>query len=60
MCAAFIAQQQGIALDTALKKVPDSINDVWLVVAEFAVEAWGQDVDERFDGLARRYRGPVM
>jgi hypothetical protein len=36
MCAAFVAQQQGIALNTALNKVPDPVGDLWLVVAEFA------------------------
>jgi hypothetical protein len=45
LCAAFVAQQQGIRLDTALKKVPDPIADTWLVVAEFAREAAMQDID---------------
>ena len=36
MCAAFIAQQQGVALNTALKKVSEPVGDLWLVVAEFA------------------------
>ena len=36
ICAAYIAQQQGIALDTALKKVSDPIGDLWFLVAEFA------------------------
>ena len=36
MCAAFIAQQQGIALSTAFKKVEDPIGDLWLVLAELA------------------------
>jgi len=31
MCAAFVAQQQGMALDIALKKVPDAIDDLWLL-----------------------------
>jgi hypothetical protein len=36
MCAACIAQQQGIALETALRKVSDPIGDLWFLVAEFA------------------------
>ncbi len=36
LCAAFIAQQQGISLSTAFKKVEDPIGDLWLVLAEFA------------------------
>jgi hypothetical protein len=34
ICAAFIAQQQGIALNTALKKVSPPIGDLWLMLAE--------------------------
>ena len=45
MCAAFIAQQQGIALDTAFKKVPDPVADCWLFVAEFARDATMQTAD---------------
>jgi hypothetical protein len=36
MCAAFIAQQQGITLSTAANKVTESVGDRWLIVAEFA------------------------
>lgn len=36
ICAAFIAQQQGIALSTAFKKTSQPIGDLWLMVAEFA------------------------
>ena len=36
MCAAYIAQQQGTALETALRKVSDPIGDLWFLVAEFA------------------------
>jgi hypothetical protein len=45
-CAAFIAQQQGIEVSTAFEKVPDQILNVWLVVAEFAREAWKQNEAE--------------
>jgi hypothetical protein len=60
MCAAFIAQQQGIALSTAFKKVPDPILDLWLVVAEFAYRAWTQNIDQLFGRSEDRGAGPVM
>jgi hypothetical protein len=34
VCAAFIAQQQGIRLDTALRKIEDPVGDLWLLMAE--------------------------
>jgi hypothetical protein len=43
--AAFIAQQQGIWLDTAYKKAPDSVADLWLVVAEFTRRTWAESID---------------
>ena len=45
MCAAFVAQQQGIALNTALKKIPDPISDLWLIVAEFARRASAEAIE---------------
>jgi hypothetical protein len=33
-CAAFVAQQQGIRMDTAYKKVEEPVGDLWLLVAE--------------------------
>lgn len=45
MCAAYIAQQQGIALDTAMKKVSDPIGDLWLLMAEFAREGCAGSAD---------------
>jgi hypothetical protein len=60
MCAAFIAQQQGVALSTAFKKVPDPVHDLWLVVAEFAHEAWTQNIDQQFGPAEGREAGPVM
>jgi len=36
MCAAFVAQQQGISLQTASKKVSEPIGDLWLILAELA------------------------
>jgi hypothetical protein len=60
MCAAFIAQQQGVALSTALKKVPDAILDLWLVVADFAYEAWARNIDQQFGPSDRGGMGPLM
>ena len=60
MCAAFIAQQEGIALNTAVKKVPDPILDLWLVVAEFAREGWAQNIDQQFGLADGREVGPVI
>ena len=34
ICAAFIAQQQGIKLDTAYKKIEEPVGDIWLLMAE--------------------------
>jgi hypothetical protein len=45
MFAAYIAQQQGIALDTAIKKVSDPIGDLWFLVAEFAREGCAGNAD---------------
>jgi hypothetical protein len=50
LCAAFIAQQQGITLGTAFKKVPESLSDTWLIVAEFARQAAMENIDEQFGG----------
>jgi len=36
MCAAFVAQQQGISVSSALKKVELPVGDLWLMVAEYA------------------------
>ena len=45
MCAAVIAQQQGIGLNTALKKVSGPVGDLWLVVAEFARQGYMEGAD---------------
>ena len=50
MCAAFIAQQQGIALNTAFKKTSQSIGDFWLVVAEFATRGLHENVEAEVFG----------
>jgi hypothetical protein len=36
ICAAFVAQQQGISLQTASRKVSEPVGDLWLVLAELA------------------------
>jgi hypothetical protein len=45
MCAAFIAQQQGIALNTAFKKTSQPVGDLWLLVAEFARQGFSENAD---------------
>ena len=37
--AAFLAQQQGISMNTALKEVEGPVADAWLFVAECALQA---------------------
>jgi hypothetical protein len=61
MCAAFIAQQQGITLQTALRKVPEPVGDLWLIVAESARRAVMEtiDLDSPLE-LLRRSTGPVI
>lgn len=44
VCAAFIAQQQGVRLDTADKKIEESIGDLWLLMAQIVCQ-------QCFDGL---------
>ena len=34
ICASFIAQQQGISLQSAQKKISEPMGDLWLVLAE--------------------------
>jgi hypothetical protein len=61
MCAAFIAQQQGITLNTALGKVPQPVGDLWLMVAEFARSAVMENIDlDSPMELLRRSTGPVI
>jgi hypothetical protein len=53
MCAAFIAQQQGVALNTALKKTAVPVGDLWLLLAELARQGFSDYVDaEAFSDLA--------
>jgi len=34
VCAAFVAQQQGTRIDTALRKLEEPVGDLWLAIAE--------------------------
>jgi len=34
VCAAFVAQQQGIRIDTAFRKLEEPVGDLWLAIAE--------------------------
>ena len=53
MCATFIAQQQGVALNTALKKTALPVGDLWLVLAELARQGFADYADaEEFSDLA--------
>ena len=45
ICAAVIAQQQGIALNTAFKKTSQPIADIWLVLAEVAIRGFFETAD---------------
>ena len=45
MCAAFIAQQQGITLNAALKRTYQPVGDLWLLVAEFARRGFAENAD---------------
>ena len=45
MSTADIAQELGITLDTAIKKVSDLIGDLWFLMAEFAREGYAARAD---------------
>ena len=61
MCAAFVAQQQGIALNTALNKIPDPVADLWLMVAEFARRASMEAIElDCPRGQPRRSKESIM
>ena len=45
MWAAFLAQQQGISLNCAVKKVEGPVGDVWLMVAEFALQTCNDSIE---------------
>jgi hypothetical protein len=50
MCAAFLAQQQGIALKTALEKTALPVGDLWLLLAEFARRGFAENADDEIFG----------
>lgn len=60
--AAYLAQQQGISLASAIKKVDGSVCDEWLMVAELALLAYesrvGQFLGDQTvnDQFAKTYR----
>lgn len=47
MCAA-LAQQRGISLYTAFKKIPAEVGEPWLMEAEYAQQAVGETLDANF------------
>ncbi|MCU1324827.1 MAG: hypothetical protein JWN34_197 [Bryobacterales bacterium] len=51
MCAAYVAQQQGTALETAYRKA-DPIGDLWLHVAEFARHGCSGSMDQEHPSAA--------
>jgi hypothetical protein len=55
MCAAFVAQQQGVTLNTAYKRVPDQVGDLWLMMADFAVRMTSESLDAQFPSEAKRH-----
>ncbi len=48
MCAAFVAQQQGITLNTAMKKISSPVGDLWLMIAEYTERAMAKAIDLQF------------
>jgi len=60
LCAAFIAQQQGIGLSTAVKKVEEPIGDFWLVLSEFARQGCLEDSIAELHGVRSERNTPVM
>ena len=45
MWAAFLAQQQGISLSSAVKKVEGPVGDLWLMVADFALQTYNDSME---------------
>ncbi len=45
MWAAFLAQQQGISLSSAIKKVEGPVGDLWLMVADFALHTYSDSME---------------
>ena len=54
MCATFIAQQQGISLHTASRKVSEPVGDLWLILAELARRGYTETAHlDRFSELVQ-------
>ena len=51
--AAFLAQQQGISLSCAFKKVNQPVGDPWLMLAEIALDAYAESEREFCNGCSR-------
>jgi hypothetical protein len=61
MCAAFLAQQQGITLSTAFKKTPGPVGDLWLMIADLAEWEVGKAMDALIPNDAnQKSSGPIM
>jgi hypothetical protein len=61
MCAAFVAQQQGITFNTAFRKVPDQVGDLWLMMADLAARMTSESFDAQSPSEAKRQRsGSIM
>ena len=50
MCAAFVAQHQGVTLNTAVK-MSDRVGDPWLIVAVFAARTVSKAILAQFASL---------
>jgi hypothetical protein len=51
MWAAFLAQQQGISLSSAVKKVEGPVGDLWLMVADFAQQTYNDSMERLLSRL---------
>ncbi len=60
ICASFIAQQQGISLHSALKKVSEPVGDLWVVLAELARYGFLEDTPIQVNESIERVHSPLM
>lgn len=61
LCAAFVAQQQGVSLNTAMKKISTPVGDLWLMIAEYAERAVGKAIDLQFPSEGSpQFKGLLM
>lgn len=54
--AAYLAQQQGISMNSALKSVEGPVADEWLILAEFALQAHNSCVGRFFSHVEPNHR----